>query len=80
MTDWIDLNEMKPPNGELVLACDMADECLSTSFRVVWMVGDKWYSGYCRGDIEPPTHWMPLPDAPDTEGQDAAATRQVQDG
>ena len=65
--DWIDLTDQKPPNGELVLACDKADEALATAFRVTWMVGDNWYMGYARGPIDAPTHWMELPDAPDED-------------
>jgi hypothetical protein len=64
MGEWISVEDQEPPNGELVLGLDMADESLATSFRVVWRVTDLWYSGYCRGDVDPITHWMPLPEPP----------------
>ena len=65
MSEWIAVEDQAPPNGLLVLGLDMADESLSTSFRVTWRVGDDWYTGYCREPIDPVTHWQEMDDPPE---------------
>lgn len=71
MTEWIAVEDKKPPSGELVLACDMQTSALSQTFRVTWMAGDEWFSGYVCGAIDAPTHWTPLPPDPASSGRES---------
>lgn len=63
--DWILVSERLPPFDKSVLVY-----CVITGRYLAWYeeIGDSGHGQWCSWDGEkgllPPTHWMPLPDAP----------------
>lgn len=69
---WISLTEQRPQAGECVLAFwppkggDVHPGCFSTAV----FTGEYWHNHENEDDdYAEPTHWMPLPDAPQGEQQ-----------
>ena len=57
MREWISVNDELPVEGVEVLAWE---DCL---YHVTFWTGDEWDA---MGDI---THWMPLPEPPEEQGE-----------
>lgn len=79
MSDWISVEEGTPKQGDRVLLAIQHEECLVVGY---WGCGEYEACtvnmevsccGYCYGGMvergfrsEEVTHWMPLPDPPNT--------------
>lgn len=56
--DWHDI-ETAPRDGKRVLVCDAFGNVECAEF-----IHGEWRDPYSDPLLDPPTHWMPLPDAP----------------
>jgi hypothetical protein len=65
--EWIDEKEQKPEFGKQVLVfCRIYGRYIGSYEYIGEWAGVKygnWHDGKSLG-VLPPTHWMPLPDAP----------------
>jgi hypothetical protein len=60
MAEWISVKDRLPEPGITVLGSD------GTNIAIVYMHKDKSWEFVWMGPI---THWMPLPEPPDEEGE-----------
>lgn len=80
--EWISCEKRMPKEGETVIAfwTSLDGEIRPGCFGVATYWPEHWHNpeddedDYCD-----PTHWMPLPEAPNdrVEGRDAASSRRV---
>jgi hypothetical protein len=77
--DWIDINARQPQDGQLVLTYEGGKpDCGPPNVGEYTVKLLRW--GYTCGGVawpEPcyPTHWFPVPDVPNAEGQFSAELR-----
>ena len=66
MSDWIKVSERVPTHTDEVLAFDPDEGVVAAYYHNAASGGRDWWSCDHLGTIYP-THWMPLPEPPQTE-------------
>jgi len=63
MSEWISVDQELPEPQTDVLAVDKNGKRMVASHDPGCTCSTKWH---CKGQLPPPTHWMPLPAPPET--------------
>jgi Protein of unknown function (DUF551) len=71
MTDWINIEDRKPPNGAYVLVAvyDFRPKIQMHFIQIAERLHEDWFDDKdgerILGKNQKVTHWMPLPDKPE---------------
>lgn len=65
--EWISVKDKVPPNGEMILACDMMADLLVGAYYVAWVVDGRQYGMNRPSAPMGFTHWMQIPPPPQGE-------------
>lgn len=70
MTDWQPIETCPPEVDRALLALDWGEVIIGRRLSTVWVEDGETCEGGAYNEITP-THWMPLPSPPQSEGTGA---------